>query len=143
MSIRPSKRPSEETKLRVQALRKNATQPERILWSILRGRQLGELKFRRQHPIEPYIVDFYCAEARLVIELDGESHHGRETYDEERSKYLRALGLTVFRISNDDVIGNLEGVGTAILKAAFTKLGKPLPPLFSDNGPPQKGEGDY
>lgn len=111
MSIRPSKRPSEETKKRVQELRKNATQPEQILWSTLRGRQLGELKFRRQHPIEPYIVEFYCAEARLVIELDGKSHDGRETYDQERSKYLRTLGLTVFRISNDDVIGNLEGVG--------------------------------
>jgi len=75
--------------------------------------------------------------------LDGESHHGRETYDEERSKYLRTLGLTVFRISNDDVIGNLEGVGTAILKAAMTKLGKPLPPFFRIMGLPKKGEGDY
>ena len=127
MSIRPSKRPSEQTRARVKELRQNATQPEQILWSMLRGRQVGNLKFRRQHPIEPYIVDFYCAEARLVIELDGESHNGREAYDRERSSHLRTLGLTVFGISNDDVLQNLDGVGPAIMKAAFTKLGKPLP----------------
>ncbi|NOZ41268.1 MAG: endonuclease domain-containing protein [Planctomycetes bacterium] len=127
MTIRPSKRPSEQTRSRVKQLRRNATQPEKILWSALRGRNIGGLKFRRQHPLEPYIVDFYCAEARLVIELDGESHNGREEHDFQRTKYLQEKGLTVFRITNDDVFDNLERVAEAILKAAFTKLGKPLP----------------
>ena len=127
MTIRPSKRPSERTKQRAKQLRENQTQPERILWSVLRGRQLGGLKFRRQHPIEPYIVDFYCAEARLVIEIDGQSHDGKENYDSQRSSYLNQIGLTILRISNDDVIHNLTGVAEAIQKAAFTKLGKSLP----------------
>ncbi len=127
MTIRPSKRPTEQTRFRAKQLRENSTQPEKILWSALRGRNIGGLKFRRQHPIEPFIVDFYCAEARLVIELDGESHNGREEYDQQRTKHLHEIGLTVFRISNDDVLSNLEGVAEAILKAAYTKLGKPLP----------------
>ena len=95
--------------------------------ALLRGRNVGGLKFRRQYPIEPFIVDFYCAEADLIIELDGESHDGRENYDRDRSAFLRRIGLTVMRVSNDEVINNLEGVAAAIQKAAFTKLGKPLP----------------
>ena len=82
--------------------------------SILRGRQLNGLKFRRQHPVEPYIVDFYCVEAKLVIELDGESHNSRETYDEDRAKFLANLGLNVMRITNDDVLTNLDGVAEGI-----------------------------
>ena len=98
-----------------------------MLWSVLRSRNLGGLKFRRQHPIEPYIVDFYCAEARLVVELDGESHDGKEGYDARRSTHLKRLGLTVIRIHNDEVLTNIEGVASSIARAAFTKLGKPLP----------------
>jgi len=127
MSIRPSKRPSDITKQRVKQLRENQTEPERILWSILRGRKLGGLKFRRQHPIEPYIVDFYCAEAQLAIEIDGQSHDGREAYDSQRSAFLGRLGLTIMRIANDDVVQNISGVAEAIQKAAFIKLGKSLP----------------
>jgi very-short-patch-repair endonuclease len=85
------------------------------------------LKFGRQHPIEPYIVDYYCAQARLVIELDGRSHDDRAEYDAQRSQFFRDVGLTVMRVSNDDVLTNIDGVATAILRAAFTKLGKPLP----------------
>jgi len=85
------------------------------------------LKFRRQHPIEPYIVDFYCAEAELILELDGRSHDGKAVYDEKRSAVFFRLGLTVFRIPNDEVLNNIDGVAAAIQKAAFTKLGKPLP----------------
>jgi very-short-patch-repair endonuclease len=94
---------------------------------VLRARNVGGLKFRRQHPIEPYIVDFYCAEAELIVELDGRSHDTTASYDAQRSQHLQALGLTVMRVGNDDVLDNLEGVATAILRAAFVKLGKPLP----------------
>jgi len=127
MTIRPSKRPTEQTKARVKQLRANPTEPERILWNALRGRNLGGLKFRRQHPIEPYIVDFYCAEASLVVELDGQSHDDRKAYDAQRTTALGQCGLTVMRIANDDVLHNLSGVAEAIQKAAFTKLGKSLP----------------
>ncbi len=76
------------------------------------------MKFRRQHPIEPYIVDFYCAEAKLVVELDGKSHNEREDYDRVRSQFLAGLGLNVFRITNDDVLTNLDGVTEGIARVA-------------------------
>jgi very-short-patch-repair endonuclease len=127
MTIRPSKRPSRVTKDRVKRLRTHATEPEKILWDALRARNVGGLKFRRQHPIEPYIADYYCAEAMLVVELDGESHNDRQDYDARRDECFRKLGLTVMRLTNHDVITNIDGVATAILTAAFTKMGKPLP----------------
>lgn len=127
MAIRPSKRPTRETRERVKRLRTNATEPEKILWNALRARNVGGLKFRRQHPIEPYVADYYCAEAKLIIELDGESHNGREDYDSRRDASFRELGLTVLRVTNDDAISNIDGVAAAILRAAYTKLGRPLP----------------
>jgi very-short-patch-repair endonuclease len=120
MSMRPLKRVSETTRDRAIDLRKQATQPEKLLWSILCDRQLDGLKFRRQHPIEPFIVDFYCPEAKLVIELDGESHNDREAYDADRSKLLAKLGLNVMRITNDDVLTNLDGVAEGILRVVRT-----------------------
>ena len=116
MSMRPLKRVAKVTRDRAIDLRKQATHPEKLLWSILSSRQLAGLKFRRQHPIEPFIVDFYCAEAKLVIELDGESQNGRESYDSERSKLLANLGLNVMRITNDEVLTNLDGVVEGILR---------------------------
>ena len=118
MSIRPSKRVSKITRSRAVGLRKSASKPEQILWSVLRARQLGGLKFRRQHPIEPYVVDFYCAEARLIVELDGQSHNGREDFDKQRSEFLAKLGLKVFRVTNDDVLTNLDGVAAGIYRVA-------------------------
>ncbi len=125
MGSRSKKRVSQQTRDRALKLRKQTTEPEKLLWSILRARQLAGLKFRRQHPIEPYIVDFYCAPCQLVIELDGESHEGRQQYDAEREKYLHNLGLTVFRVTNDDVMNNLEGVAEAIYRATLNE--RPLP----------------
>jgi very-short-patch-repair endonuclease len=118
MSMRPLKRVSKVTRNRAIGLRKSTTKPEQILWSILRGRQLAGLKFRRQHPIEPYVVDFYCAEAKLVVELDGKSHDDREEYDRIRQQFLANLGLTVFRVTNDDVLTNIDGVAEGIARVA-------------------------
>jgi len=129
--MRSKKRPTKETRQRASDLRRNTTQPERILWSILRGKSLGGLKFRRQHAVDPYIVDFYCHEARLVIELDGESHEGQQAYDARREEFLRDLGLTVFRITNDDVLDNLEGVADAILRQARRLIPLPEPGLIT------------
>jgi very-short-patch-repair endonuclease len=118
MTIRPLRRVSKETRERARQLRKDATGPEQVLWSVLCHKQLNGLKFRRQHPIEPYIVDFYCSEAKLVVELDGESHDERQAYDQKRTEFLNGLGLREMRVTNDEVLGNLEGVAEAILREA-------------------------
>ena len=89
---------------------------ERILWSRLRDRRLGGFKFRRQAPIGPYIADFYCAEGRLVVELDGDSHDGREEYDAERTAWLNGEGMRVVRFVNQDVYEHIDAVLGAILR---------------------------
>ncbi len=95
-----------------QYLRKNMTKAEIILWSKLKGKQLNGLKFRRQYGINNYVVDFYCPELRLAIEIDGDVHcyNSRITYDKQRQKDIEALGIKVLRYTNIDVIKNLEGV---------------------------------
>ena len=127
MAIRPLKRVTNQTRRRAIQLRRNATEPEQCLWSILCRRQLGGLKFRRQHPIEPYIVDYYCASAKLIVELDGESHEGRQSYDSVRETHLRNLGLKIVRVTNDDVINNLDGVAELIFREATTGNPEPSP----------------
>jgi very-short-patch-repair endonuclease len=88
------------------------TGPEPRLWSRLRARQLQGLKFRRQHGIGPYIVDFYCPEQSLVIEVDGDSHADADQIlkDQLRDRYFQSLGLHVIRYINDDILKNLDGV---------------------------------
>jgi len=78
MSMRPLNRVSSTTRDRAIELRHRPTATEKLLWSILSGRKFDGLKFRRQHPIEPYIIDFYCADESLVVELDGQSHNESE-----------------------------------------------------------------
>jgi len=95
---------------RARMLRKEAPCPEHLLWSRLRAAQLGGIRFRRQHVIGPYVADFYCARARLVIELDRLSHEGRESYDAERTEYMESQGLRVIRCADDDVIRDVDQV---------------------------------
>ena len=93
-------------------MRSNATDAEHLMWQLLRAKRFMNLKFRRQHVIAPYIVDFYCHELGLVIELDG-SQHGTDDaieYDAERTNFLEALDLKVVRYWNHDVLGNTEAV---------------------------------
>ena len=91
-------------------MRTNATDAESLMWQLLRAKRFMNLKFRRQHVIKPYIVDFYCHEIGLVIELDGGQHGTDETieYDTERTKFLEALGLKVVRYWNHDVLNRTE-----------------------------------
>jgi len=101
-------------------LRANATDAERILWSLLRMRQLADLRFRRQQPIGPYIVDFFCPSVKLIVELDG-SQHGTDdaiSYDDDRTRFLRARGYSVLRFWNSDVMKNRDRVLEAIHHAA-------------------------
>ena len=93
-------------------MRSNATDAENLMWQLLRAKRFMNLKFRRQHVIAPYIVDFYCHELGLVIELDG-SQHGTDDaieYDTERTKFLEVLGLKVVRYWNHDVLGRTDVV---------------------------------
>ena len=93
-------------------LRLQMTATELLLWSRLRAKQFEGLKFRRQHGVGPYIVDFYCPERRIVIEVDGDTHAETDQVvgDKERDLYQASLGLEVVRYTNGDVVDNLEGV---------------------------------
>jgi len=98
-------------------LRKNSTDAERHLWWRLRQRQLAGFRFRRQVPLGPYIADFVCLSAKLIVEVDGGQHAERPEQDERRSAWLAANGFDVLRFWNNDVLGNTEGVLEAILRA--------------------------
>ena len=77
---------------------------------------MGGLKFRRQHPTGPYVVDFFCQEVGLVVEIDGASHEDREEKDSERTAYLEKQGLRVFRVTNANVMGDPEAVAMGIAR---------------------------
>ncbi|HTM91776.1 MAG TPA: endonuclease domain-containing protein [Flavisolibacter sp.] len=93
-------------------LRATQTQAEQKLWSLLRNKQLKGKKFRRQHAIADYVVDFYCHECKLAIELDGNHHNSEEAkeYDKARTTLLKEQGITVVRFWNEEVMKNIENV---------------------------------
>ncbi len=93
-------------------LRKEMTDAERRLWQYLRGGRLEGHKFRRQHPVPPYVIDFCCVEARLAIELDGSQH--TEAADAARSRYLESQGWRIVRFWDNDVLSNTDAVVEAI-----------------------------
>jgi len=103
---------------KARALRKNGTKAEDILWQAVRNRKIGGLKFRRQHPFEEFILDFYCNEKNLVLEIDGDYHLSSEQkeYDENRTGFLEQHGLKVLRITNEEVEKNLAGVLARIIE---------------------------
>ena len=90
------------------------TDVERLLWRALRSRQVNAHRFRRQHPIGPYIVDFTCIEQRVVVELDGGQHLDQATQDEQRTAFMQSQGWQVLRFWNNDVQNNLDGVLSTI-----------------------------
>ncbi|HEV7300999.1 MAG TPA: endonuclease domain-containing protein [Tepidisphaeraceae bacterium] len=105
-----------ETLTRARAMRHEAAPIEAKLWWFLRNRRLGGYKFRRQHPIAPFVADFFCAELSLVIELDGTSHLSTTEYDEQRTKRLERDGCHVMRFLNVDVALYLDAVLEEILR---------------------------
>ena len=117
--------------IRARELRNNATEAERKLWRHLSWRQLKGCKFSRQLPMGPFICDFLCREECLVIEVDGGQHADSLT-DARRTAYLNGQGYRVLRFWNHDVLGNIDGVLTAIVEA----VGSGLPPA-----PPASGRG--
>jgi very-short-patch-repair endonuclease len=108
---------------RARRLRREMSLPEVILWRHLRGHHLAGLRFRRQHPIGPYILDFYCAEVSLCVEVDGYTHDNSAAvaHDEERTRWLDQQGIRVHRVLASDVLdrGRLEAVCKSIVLAAF------------------------
>src|SRR5512133_2170633 len=105
------------TKSKAIILRKKMTKAETTLWKKLRMNQIEGLHFRKQHPYGIYIIDFYCDKAMIAIELDGDTHKFRKTYDSERTAYLESTGLKVIRFTNDDILNRLEWVISEIKKA--------------------------
>ncbi|HMB22146.1 MAG TPA: endonuclease domain-containing protein [Anaerolineales bacterium] len=104
-------------------MRHSQTAAESTLWRVLRNRQAG-FKFRRQHPIYRFIIDFYCAKAKLLIEVDGESHlePDQKEYDQLRTEYLEELGYKVIRFTNNDVRYNINAVANKILQTIEIRI---------------------
>ena len=120
------------------ALRGSMTDAEQLLWCCLRHKQLGGFRFRRQHPIERFVLDFYCCKTKLAIELDGGQHNepGTKVLDLERTEFLESHGIQVVRFWNNEVFINLEGVLQKVFDVSMERAN--LLPLPS---PPPPGEG--
>ncbi len=101
---------------RARDLRQTETPPEQLLWLALRNEQIGGLKFRRQHPVGPYVVDFYCRSVNLAVEIDGMSHDDKMLQDATRTKYLEGQGLRILRVTNEDVMRDLDAVTREIAR---------------------------
>jgi very-short-patch-repair endonuclease/methylase of polypeptide subunit release factors len=112
--------------LKARELRKNQTSAEEILWQCLRDRRLGALKFRRQHNIGQFIADFYCHEARLVIEADGGIHTTQVEKDADRDRWMTANSFKVLRFNNEEILDNISAVLAKILETAQPELASPL-----------------
>ena len=103
-------------KEKARELRNNSTKSEILLWYHIKGRQMCGYDFHRQKPIHKYIVDFFCHELMLAIEIDGESHFGKEEEDKERQEDLESFGVRFLRFNDEDVYYNLKGVVDSIEK---------------------------
>ena len=121
-------------RLRARELRNDATDAERHLWRYLKLRQLAGLRFRRQVPIGPYVADFLCPQARLIVELDGGQHVERIDADEARTRVLVDLGYRVLRYWNDDALLRTQDVLDDILRYATSTLPQPSPSLREREG---------
>ncbi|MBX3119720.1 MAG: DUF559 domain-containing protein [Fimbriimonadaceae bacterium] len=130
--------------------RVSATDAERQLWQYLKGKQIG-FRFRQQHPLDDdFVVDFFCPEARIAVELDGSVHNGEEASDASRQRKIEELGILVIRFRNEEVYDNVEAVVRKIVEVCESRLGLrsarylrkeevPPPPRPS----PVEGEGDF
>jgi adenine-specific DNA-methyltransferase len=124
---------------RARQLRARMTDAETLLWRLLRNRRLAGAKFRRQHPMGRYILDFYCIEKRLCIELDGGQHMQAATYDAKRDAWLRKNGVHVLRFWNNQVVAETEGVMEAIYQVLVEEANSLTPCPSPVNG---RGETD-
>ena len=126
-----------QTLSKAHRLRRDMTDAERKLWSVLRNRQLEGAKFRRQQPIGPFIADFVCQQHRLIVEADG-GQHSESIADDRRTAFLESKGYRVLRFWNNDILSNLDGVAGVIAAALST----PHPARALRESPsPSGGEG--
>ena len=134
----PTKRVHPTILKRARELRREMTPQERKLWRHLRGKQLYGIKFRRQHPIDRFILDFFSYEHKLAVEIDGHSHYqpDQQEYDQARTEWLAVHGIRVIRFTNRDVDTNLEGVLDGIARVCGVGVDFASPPSNS----PQRGE---
>ncbi len=97
-------------------LRQDATDPEALMWACLRDRRMNKRKFRRQHPVAPYVLDFYCANLKLSVELDGGQHNTAEgkQHDKAREAFLRSQGIETLRFTNDEMMRHTDSVMNVI-----------------------------
>jgi len=103
--------------------RKNPTEAEQKIWKeVLMKRKTG-YKFLRQKPINRFILDFYCSELNLAIEIDGNSHDKKKGYDEARDKFLHQIGIETIRFTNDEVLNNIDKIKTLLVKGGWSKTG--------------------
>ncbi len=118
-------------------LRKNQTEVEKLLWSKIRNRQIEGMKFRRQVPLNGYIVDFICYEKKIIIELDGGHHNNvyRKEYDKLRTKILKSKGFKVLRFWNSEILSNMDGTLNFIRSEVVNEK-------TSSRPSPIKGEGE-
>ena len=128
--------PDSQTYIRAKAFRRVMTPPEARLWTRLRASRLDGIKFRRQHPVGPYILDFYCAAARLAVEVDGRVHDDpdRARHDQRRTAWLATQGVKVIRLSAEHVRTELDGVLGFITEAVRARVSAPL----SESPPPDR-----
>jgi very-short-patch-repair endonuclease len=130
---------------RAKVLRQSGSVIEKILWNVLRlSREQKEIKFRYQHPLRPYIVDFVCLPARLVVEIDGPSHDASSEKDQCRQKLLEDKGYMIVRFSNADVLNDVHAVASTIRQKAKELLQHrwntdPSPKSPCDFDPPARG----
>src|SRR5215510_5373697 len=131
---------SDRQRSRAKHLRRAMTRAEILLWHYLKAHHLDGLTFRRQAPIGPYIVDFVCHTAHLIVELDGETHDfdARQQHDAVRDAWLASRGYIILRFTNEQVLSNLEGVLTVIRETAAARV-RSAPPSLSL---PRKGGGN-
>jgi very-short-patch-repair endonuclease len=131
-----------EMRQKARALRHHATKAESLLWYELREFKAQGLKFRRQSPIGPYMVDFVCPLAMLIVEVDGDLHETEQgkRHDANRDAYLKSLGYIVIRIDEPDVVDSAWHVGQMVKEKAEYLVGDPTRPLRGH--PPLKGEGE-
>lgn len=115
--------PALVAKSRARSLRREMSPPERRLWNYIKGNQLAGLRFRRQHPIGPFIADFYCHAAALVIEIDGSTHQAEQKdHDDRRDMWMKTRDIGVLRIRAIDVRDNLQGVLSTIERTASDRI---------------------
>jgi adenine-specific DNA-methyltransferase len=112
---------------RRRTLRNQQTEAERIFWNIVRGRKFSNLKFRRQFSIGSYILDFYCPEIGLAVEIDGGQHATNIEYDRARTKFINRLGIRVVRFWNNDITKNASGVYDELARIVATPPDLTLP----------------